>query len=462
MQPDAHEETVEQVQELQARIEARDPTVVPVLVDRVKRTRDRLMARLLIRVASELALRKHLRQLSKLYHKKDSRVRLWVLAAIARLEDHEYFPLLLHGYFFDSSKRIRSACRRTLKRLSQDQLGRLIESMDGHPAPWMQEVATLARLQLLKGPMPEVPHEAGTCTQELVIEALQGADLGPMEGQSFDGPEEPESSFDARGSAFPDGPPAFGEVLVVSSAFGPEDDLEESEIAEANPSLGVVGAIPGPARDKPARPLGIVEAIAMQDKGDQDRTFSRKYCPHCHEKIMVVALLCRYCGRVFDPEGLEAVMEASRVQVIPLPVRSPSHRGSALVLDLVVSLLLLPVGGLGLVYLLGKDALPGGVSLGKRAYNLKVVHSQTGAPCTPRESLRRNLPLLVPLLPMIEVVLLSATGLRLGDRAAETRVVFRDDPPATALLASVSLTMLSVASLILVVVFHLADLARGH
>lgn len=482
--PETAEETFEQVQQLQARIEARDTTVVPELVQRIRKTRDRLMARLLIRVVHELALPEHLRKISKLYHKKDSRVRLWVLATVARLEDYEYFPLLLHGFFYDSSRKVRSACRRTLKRLSQDQLTRLIENMEGHPAPWMQEVAAEARRGLLQEKVPAAPEHAGNCTQELVIEALTGADLGPMvpmvpripepasfDGASFDGAEEPESSFDSKPSEKILKPMPAQDELVLSSGLPEapessedafelpgEDDFPEEE-GDGNADPEATGR--RRRRSKSRSALGIVEAISLQDKEGQDRTFSRRYCPECGEKIMVVALVCRYCQTVFDPEGLEGVMEAARVRVIPLPVRSPSHRGSALVIDLCLSALLFPVAGLGLVYLLAKDSLGQGASLGKRLYNLQVLHGETGEPCTLRSSVLRNLSLLVPLLPMVEVVLLSATGLRLGDRAGETRVVFTEDPPATALLASASLAMLSVASLILVVVFHLASLRKG-
>jgi uncharacterized RDD family membrane protein YckC len=124
--------------------------------------------------------------------------------------------------------------------------------------------------------------------------------------------------------------------------------------------------------------------------------------------------------------------------------------------DLILSLLLLPLGGLGLAYLLARDTLGEGQSFGKRLYGLKVVGAEGGDPCSLSASLQRNLPLLVPLVPMIEVILLSTTGLRLGDRSARTRVVFQDDPPATALLASTTLAALSTFSLFVVVILYIA------
>ena len=120
------------------------------------------------------------------------------------------------------------------------------------------------------------------------------------------------------------------------------------------------------------------------------------------------------------------------------------------VFQVIVGLACLPLGGLGLFYLLLKDSLGQGQSLGKRIYGLRVVDAESGEPCTHRQSLVRNLWLLIPFMPMVEVVRLAATGQRVGDDFGETRVIFDDDPPATALLASATLLLLSMGALILV------------
>jgi hypothetical protein len=78
-----------------------------------------------------------------------------------------------------------------------------------------------------------------------------------------------------------------------------------------------------------------------------------------------------------------------------------------------------------------------------------------------KTSLVRNVWMLVPFLPMFEVVALSATGLRWGDRVAETRVIFDDDPPATAVLASATLFMLTLFSVAVVLVVKVAEIRQG-
>lgn len=75
-------------------------------------------------------------------------------------------------------------------------------------------------------------------------------------------------------------------------------------------------------------------------------------------------------------------------------------------------------------YFLTKDALRDGQSLGKRWRHLKVV-GETGEPCRRRQSLVRNVILVIPFVMWIEVllVLFRPDGRRLGDLLAKTWVV---------------------------------------
>lgn len=83
-------------------------------------------------------------------------------------------------------------------------------------------------------------------------------------------------------------------------------------------------------------------------------------------------------------------------------------------------------------YLLTRDALPflHGQSLGKRALGLRAVTNE-GQPLTNnwQASIIRNIPFLIPILPLVEVIVLfvrendSKRGLRLGDDFAKTKVV---------------------------------------
>jgi uncharacterized RDD family membrane protein YckC len=94
------------------------------------------------------------------------------------------------------------------------------------------------------------------------------------------------------------------------------------------------------------------------------------------------------------------------------------------------------VGAIG--YLLTRDALPflGGQSVGKKAMKLVAV-TRDGEPLTGKweASIIRNLPLVIPIMPLVELfVLLSredkpGRGYRLGDEWAKTKVLVEEEPP---------------------------------
>jgi uncharacterized RDD family membrane protein YckC len=130
--------------------------------------------------------------------------------------------------------------------------------------------------------------------------------------------------------------------------------------------------------------------------------------------------------------------------VQPLTLR----RFGARAVDLAIGVALWQVPGFGglllLFWLLLADALPGGASLGKRAFGLRVVNGK-GRPCSPRRSVVRNLPLaavaplsfflgwvgdaLAAMIGLLvwgfEAALVASEddGIRIGDIFAETRVV---------------------------------------
>jgi uncharacterized RDD family membrane protein YckC len=75
-----------------------------------------------------------------------------------------------------------------------------------------------------------------------------------------------------------------------------------------------------------------------------------------------------------------------------------------------------------ILYLLLADGLRNGQSYGKRAVYIAVIDATTGRPCTFRQSLVRNLSLVV--LGVIDWVFMAGRKQqRLGDRAAGTIVV---------------------------------------
>jgi uncharacterized RDD family membrane protein YckC len=115
---------------------------------------------------------------------------------------------------------------------------------------------------------------------------------------------------------------------------------------------------------------------------------------------------------------------------------------------LILAMLLYPFGIiLALVYLGLSDSLYGGQSVGKKFMGFSVISLEDGQPCSLKQSVVRNLPLLIPLtfalippwgiiistllfIPMVlvEVYLLFKldSGHRLGDVMADTTVIGND------------------------------------
>jgi uncharacterized RDD family membrane protein YckC len=85
--------------------------------------------------------------------------------------------------------------------------------------------------------------------------------------------------------------------------------------------------------------------------------------------------------------------------------------------------------GLGICLLVGyqllRDSLFGGRSLGKKIMGLKVINTKTNGPCSKKDSVLRNITLIIPVVGLIDVImgLVDAEGLRIGDKIAGTKVV---------------------------------------
>ena len=78
-----------------------------------------------------------------------------------------------------------------------------------------------------------------------------------------------------------------------------------------------------------------------------------------------------------------------------------------------------------LYYLLG-DALPNGMSLGKRVFGIQVVDDHSLRPCSLKQSFKRNLLLAIPILGWLDAAsIFNPLNRRLGDRWANTLVVKR-------------------------------------
>lgn len=123
-------------------------------------------------------------------------------------------------------------------------------------------------------------------------------------------------------------------------------------------------------------------------------------------------------------------------------------KGVDLLIVLILAMLFYPFGlVLALIYMSLADSLYGGQSVGKRLIGFSVISLEDGQPCSVRQSVVRNLPIIVPLgcaiiplwgfimatllifpLMLFEVYLLFKldSGHRLGDVMADTTVIGND------------------------------------
>ncbi|AQZ93927.1 RDD family protein [Halopseudomonas phragmitis] len=96
-----------------------------------------------------------------------------------------------------------------------------------------------------------------------------------------------------------------------------------------------------------------------------------------------------------------------------------------LLLSLIVGANVMPFSSIMLwvavAYLLFKDALPRGQSLGKRMLGLAVIGSVTYQDCSWWQSALRNL--VLPVLFPLEAIVILLSGRRIGDALASTMVI---------------------------------------
>jgi len=157
---------------------------------------------------------------------------------------------------------------------------------------------------------------------------------------------------------------------------------------------------------------------------------AKKGCPRCNEIPLASATACEACGFPLHEASAAPFPE---LETPPWYVRW----GCYFVDRIAAAALLAFCGGFGalihhpvfcaiaggVAFFLLRDSMSGGRSPGKRMGGTQVIDRATGFPCTQQQSVRRNLPLVIPLVNMIEAVLVLLGSDRLGDRWAGTRVV---------------------------------------
>jgi uncharacterized RDD family membrane protein YckC len=106
---------------------------------------------------------------------------------------------------------------------------------------------------------------------------------------------------------------------------------------------------------------------------------------------------------------------------------------AALIDGLVIALLGLLGGVPGILYILLKDGLFNGRSLGKKLLGIRVVDVNTGAPCSFKQSAIRHVGTLIPLVHVVYgivecvMVIVQSDHRRFGDRWADTIVIEAND-----------------------------------
>ncbi|MBI3455306.1 MAG: RDD family protein [Candidatus Rokubacteria bacterium] len=87
----------------------------------------------------------------------------------------------------------------------------------------------------------------------------------------------------------------------------------------------------------------------------------------------------------------------------------------------------LPLIGIpgGVFYIVFRDAMGKGASVGKRALGLRIIDLRTGTPCSARRVWARNLLDLIPIVDLIDFVLmcLDSRGQKMMDKVLDTQVV---------------------------------------
>lgn len=125
-------------------------------------------------------------------------------------------------------------------------------------------------------------------------------------------------------------------------------------------------------------------------------------------------------------------MQTQQPLVNVQPALIPAETGKRIVaylIDIVPCLLVGWIPILGLLAILGwivaRDLVFGGQSLGKKAMGLKVVNAETGGPADTQSLLIRNAVLLIPCFGLVELIVYftSQDKRRLGDKWSKCTVV---------------------------------------
>ncbi len=170
------------------------------------------------------------------------------------------------------------------------------------------------------------------------------------------------------------------------------------------------------------------------------------FCPNCGSAIGDGDTFCLSCGAKLSTTQEQAKSGTQQQNIsVPQaghirdpvkqkawtdPARFPNLRAGiftrflALIIDGFVISLLIPVLGIGFIYMFFKESFPGeGKSVGKSMLNLKVVDFATGNPASTGQIFLRNLCLVASGGLDIFLALCNSDQRRIGDLIANTIVI---------------------------------------
>ena len=154
--------------------------------------------------------------------------------------------------------------------------------------------------------------------------------------------------------------------------------------------------------------------------------YGYQVCPKCHSDFAwkrAFAHLIDIVALTVAVWVLVIVVMVIGVVIVGIGNSAAGDKGAtagAIVFILLYALVLLATYGLFLI----RDGF-NGMSPGKRILGLQVINTVTGVPIKFGDSFKRNLILLVPILPIVVAVqIFTANGIRLGDEWAQTKVIW--------------------------------------
>ena len=148
-------------------------------------------------------------------------------------------------------------------------------------------------------------------------------------------------------------------------------------------------------------------------------------CAKCGTELQEKAKFCSKCGLERNLDS-DSSIKSKKVVVFRTPLLAEDPRLVAAIfrrflaffIDSFITILLIPIAGLGFIYFLLHDSMKGGQSVGKRMLGLKVINYETHRPANCSESFGRNCGLICAF-----TLSFNSDGRHISDLTAGTMVI---------------------------------------